>query len=66
LTRLPQTDTLHHRRVFGLLSSVNIQLQSALAQTLTVALSDISLAADIAMSEVTTSHSDPSRPAESV
>jgi hypothetical protein len=62
--RLPQTETLHHRRVRGLVSSVNIQLQSGLAQTLTVARSDISLAADVAISEITTSHDAPDRPAD--
>jgi hypothetical protein len=64
LIRLPQIETLHHRRVRGLVSSVNIQLQSGLAQTLTVARSDMSLAADVAISDITTSHEAPDRPAD--
>src|ERR1700680_2363934 len=64
LIRLPQTETLHHRRVRGLVSSVNIQLQSGLAQTLTVARSDMSLAAELASWEITTSHRAPERPTD--
>ncbi len=59
LTRLPHTETLHQRRERALVSSTNIHEQLGLAHSFTAVRSAISLAADAAISDDTTSHSAP-------
>ena len=54
-------DTLHQRRDRGLLSSTNIQLQSALAHSLIVRCCVIAVIADVAISAITMSQSFPER-----